>query len=159
MSRYAYVTNTDSNTISVVSLATNEELYQIEVGYNPRAVITEPSGRYLFVSAEASNALSIIDRRTWQEIKRIAVGPTPKGLIVDEENNVIIVTAFDRTNITMLTGNDKMSIVSIDTLTRIGNLPTGIGACSVNIVDTEKLDCEISEKVAMNEFDKVRKLA
>lgn len=151
MSRYAYVTNTDSNTLSVVDLCTNEELKQIEIGDSPRGAIGIDTMRgYGYVSNCAGDTISVIDLNEDLEINRIKVGLAPRGLIVDEKNMNVIVTAFDRTNITTLSGNDKMTIVSIDTLRRVGNLPTGLGACSVNIVDTDEIKRPLREKVPFN---------
>lgn len=145
--QYLFTANTFNHSVSVISFKEKKVIRTISCGYNPRAVITEPSGKYLFVSAEASNALSVIDRNTWQEIKRIPVGPTPRGMAVNEDNNTIIVTAFDRSTVSLQsiydyehdTSQDKMTVVSIDTLSRIGNLPTGLGACSLNILETDSL--------------------
>lgn len=141
-----FTANTFNHSVSVIDVAREEVIRTISVGYNPRAVITEPTGKYLFVSAEASNAVSVVDRKIWQEIERIPVGPTPRGLIVDEVNNYVLVTAFDRTKIAYLAGQDRISIISIDTLKRIGNLPSGLGACSINIVDTKEIEKTIIDK-------------
>lgn len=136
-----FTANTFNHTISVIDSELKKVIKTINVGYNPRAVITEPSGKYLLVSCEASNCISVINRTNWQEIKRIPVGATPRGLVVDTTNNTLLVSCFQR--IVLLNesaaSRDKMTLISLDTLTRIGNLPTGVGACSVNIVNSEEI--------------------
>lgn len=143
-SQLVFTANTFAHTISVVSIADKKVIKTISVGYNPRAVITEPSGKYLIVSAEASNALCIIDRESYQEVKRIDVGATPRGMDINPENNTVCTTGFQRNH---LFGNpslgstdasaDSLTVVSLDTLTRVGNLPTGLGACSLKILETD----------------------
>ncbi|WP_430595929.1 YncE family protein [Streptococcus gallolyticus] len=136
-----FTANTFGNSISVVSRLENKVLKTIKVGYNPRAVITEPTGKYLLVSAEASNALSVVSRETWQEVKRIPVGATPRGLAINPDNNTILITAFQRMMLTDIDlAYDRVSVVSLDNLTRVGDVPTGLGACSLNIIDSEEIE-------------------
>ncbi|GFH40623.1 beta-propeller fold lactonase family protein [Lactococcus insecticola] len=139
-----FTANTFSHTVSVVSVADKKVIKTISVGYNPRAVITEPSGKYLIVSAEASNALCIIDRQTYQEIKRIDVGATPRGMDINTDNNTVCSTSFQRNHLfgapslgSTDASGDSVTVISLDTLTRVGNLPSGLGACSVKIIETD----------------------
>lgn len=65
---YAFVTNMDENTVSVISLATRTKIKDIIVGTSPysMAVYTDGGGvdRYLYVGNLESNTISIIDIAT-----------------------------------------------------------------------------------------------
>lgn len=150
--KFAFTANTFDNSISVVDLANLVVVKTIPTGFGPRAVITEPSGEYLLVTAEASNALCVIDRSTLREVKRIPVGGTPRGLIIDPDTHTVLISDFNRTSTTLEADvrQDKMTVVDLTSLERIGNLPTGLGACSVNILETA--DIENGDAVLLPEY-------
>ncbi|MFS8162483.1 YncE family protein [Lacticaseibacillus rhamnosus] len=150
--RLAFTANTFDHSISVIDITKLSVIKTIPTGFGPRAVITEPSGKYLLVTAEASNALCVIERSTLREIKRIPVGGTPRGLIVDPDTHIILISDFNRTSTTLEADvrQDKMTVVDLDSLERIGNLPTGLGACSVNILETS--DIENGSAVLLPEY-------
>jgi YVTN family beta-propeller protein len=54
---YAYITNADSNSVSVVNLATNTVTETLTVGAGPYGVAVTPSGAYVYISNDVSNTV------------------------------------------------------------------------------------------------------
>ena len=61
---YAYVTNQGSDTVSVVSTATNTVTATVTVGSLPEGVAQTPNGAYAYVINEGSNSVSVISTAT-----------------------------------------------------------------------------------------------
>lgn len=97
--------------------------------------------QYAFITNTDSNTISVVDLQLNEEVKRIPVGATPRGLAINPDNNTILITAFQRMMLTDIDlAYDRVSVVSLDNLTRVGDVPTGLGACSLNIVDSEEIE-------------------
>ncbi|MEN6551620.1 MAG: hypothetical protein ABFC34_01900, partial [Methanobacterium sp.] len=60
-SPFAYITNADSNSISVIDTTTNKVTATISVGSNPMGVVINPNGTKVYVGNAHSNDVSIID--------------------------------------------------------------------------------------------------
>ena len=59
--RTAYVTNNDSNTISVIDTAANRVSQTLPVGAGPEAVVTDHSGQRAYVVNADDGSISVVD--------------------------------------------------------------------------------------------------
>ncbi len=76
----AYVTNHDSNNVSVIDTATNTAVgAPIPVGQGPLGVAVNPAGTRVYVTNNDSNNVSVIDTSTNAVIATIPVGSLPWG--------------------------------------------------------------------------------
>ena len=74
----AYVTNQNSNTVSVINTATNAVINTINVGTEPVGIdIT--SGNLIYVVNKVSNNVSVINVATNTVIDTISVGLSPRS--------------------------------------------------------------------------------
>src|SRR5258705_464341 len=65
----AYVTNVNSNNVSVINTSTNTEvLPRIPVGANPVAMAITPNGAFVYVANSVSNNVSVINTSTNTEV-------------------------------------------------------------------------------------------
>jgi YVTN family beta-propeller protein len=80
----AYVTNADSNNVSVINTSTNTEvLTRITVGDSHFAVAIKPDGAFAYVINVSSNNVSVINTSTNTEVlPRIPVGTLPFGVAI-----------------------------------------------------------------------------
>ncbi len=104
--RKAYVANTGSGTISVITVnARNGHISgtpkNIPVGTEPYGLAVTPNGKKLYVSNARSNSISVIDTATDTVIKTIEnVGFEPRGLAItndgddDDTDETLYVTQF-----------------------------------------------------------------
>lgn len=63
-SEYAYVTNSDNNTITVINTATKTLVATTQVGAGPFGVAITPNGDYAYVTNDVSNTVSVVSNST-----------------------------------------------------------------------------------------------
>src|SRR5664279_4601844 len=61
---FAYITNYDNNTVSVIDTATNKVTATVPVGIGPEGVAVTPDGKKVYVANNDSNSVSVIDTAT-----------------------------------------------------------------------------------------------
>ncbi|MEU6221972.1 YncE family protein, partial [Streptomyces sp. NPDC047022] len=79
---HAYVTNQNSNTVSVIDTTTNTVTATIHVGGIPSGVAITPDGAHAYVTNQASNTVSVIDTATNTVTATIHVGGGPFGVAI-----------------------------------------------------------------------------
>jgi YVTN family beta-propeller protein len=72
-----YVTNVNSNTVSVIDTATNTVIATIPVGTTPQGVAVTPDGSKVYVANSDSNTVSVIDTATNTVSATTPVGSYP----------------------------------------------------------------------------------
>ena len=149
---FAYVTNRDSNNISVIDTATNTEvdvdgnpnngITKIPVGTAPVGVAVTPDGAFVYVTNQNSNNVSVIATATKTEvdvdgnsgngITRIPLGTSPQGVAVRPPGTFVYVTNFISDDVSVI---DTATNTEVDvdgnpgngiTRIRVGNAPTGV---------------------------------
>ena len=87
----AYVTNTVSGTVSVISVNRNGRariLTNIPVGAEPFGIVSTPNGTRMYVSNKYSNNVSVIDTKTNRVTQTVGgVGTHPRGLAISNNGN------------------------------------------------------------------------
>ena len=79
---FAYVANSDSNTVSVIDTATNKVVATVGVGVNPSGVAVTPDGTHAYVANNGSNNVSVIDTASNTVVATVPVGVGPDGVAV-----------------------------------------------------------------------------
>ena len=74
---FAYITNTGSNSVSVIDTATNTVVATVAVGFAPLGVAVNPAGTRVYVANNGSNNVSVIDTATNTVAATVAVGFSP----------------------------------------------------------------------------------
>ncbi|WP_151275693.1 YncE family protein [Bacillus pumilus] len=117
LKKLGYVTNTDSNDISVIDINTNVEIGRIPVGGSPRGgMAIENNGEFGFVSNCAGNTVSVIDIKNSKEVTKITVGLAPRGVVISPDNSLLFVSN---------SGSNDVSIVDLTTKEEITKVPVG----------------------------------
>jgi len=112
-----YVTNTDSNDISVVDNSERVELKKIPVGESPRgAVKFDPRAKFGYVSNCAGNTISVIDLDANKEVAKIEVGLAPRGIALSIDGNVAYVSN---------SGSNDLSVVDLINRKEIDRIAMG----------------------------------
>ena len=88
---YVYVANGSDDTVSIISVATNEVVKTIGVGNRPGGVTAEPGGNYVYVSNREDNTVSIISVTTNEVVKTIGVGNWAFGMAAEPGGNYVYV--------------------------------------------------------------------
>lgn len=87
---FAYVTNSLSGTVSVISLRGGSRftvVKEIRVGTEPRGCAVSPNGTRLFVANHTAGTVSIIDTATLQVVDTAEVGSFPWGIAVTNDGD------------------------------------------------------------------------
>lgn len=146
MKRLAYVTNTDSNDISVVDLTENKEIGRIPIGGSPRgSMAIDKNGVYGYVSNCAGNTVSIIDVSNNREVTRITVGLAPRGVALTPDCSLLFVSnsgsadvsvidVFKREEITRILVGDNPRALSVTLDGKYVNVPCW-GADSLSVIE------------------------
>lgn len=88
----AYVTNFDSNTVSVIDTAQARVVDTIGVGNGPVGVALVPGGQAVYVANFLSDTVSVIDTRTHQVVRTVSVDAGPSGVAATPNGSKVYVT-------------------------------------------------------------------
>lgn len=103
----AYVTNSGSNTVSVIDLKTLTTIREILVGESPYKIDINPKGTRAYVTNYESHTVSVIDLTSengtqYQEIDVIKVGVNPYGIAVTPTGNRVYVSNHSTMNLSVI---------------------------------------------------------
>jgi YVTN family beta-propeller protein len=84
---WAYVANTVSGTVQVISLLDYSTVATVTVGTEPWAVVASPNGLYVYAANANSNSVSAIDTGTNTVIATIPVGRSPRALAISNDGD------------------------------------------------------------------------
>ena len=133
MKKLAYVTNTDSNDISVVDMTEQKEIGRIPIGGSPRGcMIIDTKGVYGYVSNCAGNTVSVIDLFSNRETARIHVGVAPRGVALSPDNSLLFVSN---------SGSADLSIIDLVKREEITRIPVGDNPRALSITPDGKYVC------------------
>ena len=114
-----YVTNSGSNTISVIDGKTNKVVATIPVGASPHDIIGSMLGK-LYVTNSGSNTISVIDGKTNKVVATIPVGSHPNSLYKTSDNRTIGGTIY-----TINTISNTISVIDGKTNKVVATIPVG----------------------------------
>ncbi len=124
-----YVTNEESNNVSVINRQSGEIVATILVGKKPRGIVTS-LGRErpkVYVANSGSNSISVIDPTTNKVEAEIPIrfGREPEGITVvrgSSDKELIFVTNY---------GSNNISVVDVSTYQEIDKINVGEGPVSI----------------------------
>jgi YVTN family beta-propeller protein len=113
-----YITNSGSNTVSVVSAFNNSYVSTIPVGNEPWGVTYDPANGEVWVANAGSDNVSVIDGYTNKVVGTVAVpaNSTPQGIAYDGATGFIYVTEA---------GLDQVALINASSQNFTGTLPAG----------------------------------
>ena len=83
----AYVTNSQSGTVSVVDLGERRVAGEIPVGTEPRGCALSPSGQLLYVANHTAGTVSVIRTGSRQVVETVTVGGNPTAVAVTDDGD------------------------------------------------------------------------
>ena len=133
-----YVTEFNTNSISVIDTLTNTIITTIQVGLGPFGIAYDAPAHKIYVADSTSKELSVIDAQTDKLIHNIEMNETVQGVVYDPITGWILVT--DNSNNSLLELSDTYDIVA-------NTIPVGIQPSSVAI-DTDNGNAYVSNFVS-----------
>ena len=125
---FAYVTNYENNTVSVIDTATNKVTSTVPVGSGPEGIAVTPDGKKVYVANNDSNSVSVIDTATNSVIANINSASglygfyNPYGVAVSPDGTKIYVANQD---------HDTVSVIDAATNTVTGIVDVGSTPCGI----------------------------
>jgi YVTN family beta-propeller protein len=95
-----YTANQDSNSVSVMSGATNKVIPTVGVGVYPIALAVNSVTNTIYVTNNGDNTVSVINGATNVNVVTVNVGPLPQAVAVNSKANTIYVANGDGTQST-----------------------------------------------------------
>jgi YVTN family beta-propeller protein len=96
---FAYVTNFNSDTVSVISMATNTVVATIPVGSNPLGVAITPDGEFVYVTNSGAGTVSVISTASNTVVATMPVGSNPLGVAITPDGEFVYVTPLNCTDL------------------------------------------------------------
>ncbi len=119
---FAYVTNTGSQTVSVINTASNKVVATIPVGIYPSAIAISPDGSRVYITNEAPNVITVISTATNTVIGNIPLSSNCYSLCISPDGSrlyasieflsivIIIDTATDAVLSTVGVGTNPVGV-------------------------------------------------
>src|SRR6476646_3175935 len=130
-----YVTNSGSNTISVIDGKTNKVVATIPVGTSPHGVVAldSPVGGFstIYVTNSGSNTISLIDGKTNKVVATIPVGTSPHD-IIGSMLGKLYVTNSGSDNVSVIDGKTNKVVATI----QVSHFPRGIAVADNGFIYT-----------------------
>ncbi|MGA9189321.1 MAG: cytochrome D1 domain-containing protein, partial [Methanosarcina sp.] len=101
-SPFAYVSNYDSNNISVIDTSINKVTATVDVGDHPAGVAVSPDGKKAYVVNAGSNTVSVIDTAKNKVIDTVKVGTYPQEIAVSPDGTKAYVTSFSNNTVSVI---------------------------------------------------------
>jgi YVTN family beta-propeller protein len=122
----AYVTNSDSHSISVINLATNQVTNTISVGAlsSPWGIVLSPDNSKAYVALSGLDGVAVIDLSTATITHTIGVGITPSEIALTTDGTFAYVTNF---------GSDTVSKINLATNLVTNTISVGISPRGIAI--------------------------
>lgn len=122
-SRYAYVSNNASGSVSVIDLNSNSLVTNINTGGNPAGISFTPDGTRAY-TANAAGSLVIINTATRSVAQSLAIPGSPAGTAVTPDGKYVLVTR-ELAN--------KVSVVSVATGAQVAEVSVGADPTAVAV--------------------------
>jgi len=106
-SPFAYITNYDSGTVSVIDTATNKVTATVSVGGSPYGVAVSPDGSKVYVTTDT---VSVIDTATNNVTATVSVGSSLVGIAVNPDGTKVYVTSWNKQTVSVIdTATNKVT--------------------------------------------------
>jgi len=126
LAQHAYITNQNSNNVSVIDTATNTVIATINVGAAPYGVAVSPDGSKVFVANAHSNTVSVIDTGSNTVTGTANVGSNPAGVAITPDGKKVYVANDASANVSVINTATPNAVSSTVTLGTPGN-PNPVG--------------------------------
>ena len=124
---FAYISNFNGNTVTVINTVTNQPVSTISVGSNPWGVSVTPNGDFVYVTNGGSNSVSVINTSTNSIVATIPVGYTPRAIRFTPDGTKAFVVNSDA---------NSVSVINTLSNTVVATIPVGSGAVNCMVSPT-----------------------
>ncbi len=120
--RYAYVSNSGSNDVSVIDTSTNAVTTTIAVGATPNNIAITPDGSEAYVANSGSNDVSVIDTSTNAVTTTVPLSTEPQGVTFTPDGQTAYVTNYTGSSVSVISTSNNAVTGTIG----VGTGPYGV---------------------------------
>lgn len=121
-SGFAYIANSGSNNVSVISTKTLTVVATIPVGTEPFGVSVSPDGAFIYITNKGDNTVSVINAATNKVVATVPVGVSPQGIVVSPDGSTAYVANSGTNNVSVISTATNIVRASIP----VGSAPFGV---------------------------------
>ncbi len=118
-----YVTNSGSDTVSVIDASTNTVVATIDVGTTPFDIAFNPNTKLVYVINQGSDSISVINGDTNTVVDTISVGDSPIAIAINPDTNTLYLVNDALDKISVIDGSTNTVVTTID----VGTGPVELG--------------------------------
>lgn len=111
--RYAYITNADTDRVSVVDIQGKSIIAEVATGGYPHGLRLSPDGRELYVANVSDNSVSVIDSRSLREAARISVGKAPVQVAFTPDGKHVYVSLRDEDRVAIIDTSSRKVVKTL----------------------------------------------
>jgi len=126
----AYVTNTYSNSVSVINMSTNRVVATVPVGNGPFGVAVTPDGRFVYIAYVKEPYVSVLDTSTFKEVAQVRVlfaqgiqGAGAQGALAVSPNGAFVYDPIFSSNVVQVISTSTNRVVANVT---VGTQPNNV---------------------------------
>jgi uncharacterized protein (TIGR03437 family) len=121
--QYAYVTNANSASVSVVNTATNSVTATVNVGRNPTGSAVNAAGTRVYVANQSDGTVSVIDtaNNTVNALVRLGAGVDPFGIAVNPSGSFVYTANQSDNTVSVINTATNVVIATVPE-----NYPSGV---------------------------------
>ncbi|KKG14163.1 hypothetical protein EO94_15715 [Methanosarcina sp. 2.H.T.1A.3] len=120
--QFAYITNNNDNTVSVIDTSTNTVTATVPVGDYPMGVAVNPTGTKVYVANYNDNSISVIDTSTNAVTATVSAGNNPRGVAVNPTGTNVYVTNYFSNSVSVI----DTSTNTVTATVSVGSRPMGV---------------------------------
>jgi YVTN family beta-propeller protein len=132
---FAYITNYDDNTTSVIDTSNNTVIATVPVGIGPCGVAVNPDGTKAYVTNSEDNTTSVIDAATNTIVATVPVGIYPCGVAVNPNGTKAYVASASNVSVIDTATNNVTATVDVIGPYGIAVSPDGAKVYVANVFD------------------------
>ncbi|WP_440956043.1 PKD domain-containing protein [Methanosarcina sp. Mfa9] len=117
-----YITNSESNNVSVINTSTDNITATVPVGTCPWGVAVTPDGKKVYVVNHRSDNVSVIDTATNKVIATVPVGSYPWGVAISQAGTKVYVANSEGNNVSVIDTATNKVIATVP----VGSYPWGV---------------------------------
>ncbi len=99
---HLFVTDAQSNTVSMLDAATGVVVRRIAVGRIPASLADDAATGHVFVTNQGGNSLGMLDARSGRVLRSVPVGRTPARVVVDARRHRVFVGNYQGASVSMV---------------------------------------------------------
>ncbi|MBV9872499.1 MAG: protein kinase, partial [Frankiaceae bacterium] len=112
--RDVLVSNSGSNSVSVISTITGRRVTTVPVGSKPATPVLSRDGQYVFVADTGSNEVSVISTVTTRRVATVHVGSRPGAPVLSRDGSEIYVPNSGSGSVTVVSTTTFRPIATVD---------------------------------------------